>query len=140
MFGMLEFVTKEQDDAKFDRYENLSPKGEQIKRFMERNLSDKLKEGIVSRYSIEEIFKSKKKIETFSDVIDHLWFNIRSGFIHDLGLEFKGLDYDTLVGMGTEDDPIRSKRDVPMQEWLQITWQAILSSYGYKGLVRIVDK
>lgn len=35
--------------------------------------------------------------------------------------------------MGTEDDPIRTKTDVPMPEWLQLTWQAILNSYGYKG-------
>jgi hypothetical protein len=55
--------------------------------------------------------------------------------VHDVGVESKGLDYGTLIGMGTEDDPIRSKTDVPMQEWLQITWQAILNSCGYKGVL-----
>ncbi len=78
----------------------------------------------------------KKEIKNFSDVIDHLWYQIRSGFIHDAGIESKGLEWGTLSGIGTKDDPITTKHDVPMEEWLQIIWQAILNSYGYKGLLQ----
>ncbi len=129
MFGMLELATKGK------RGLWLNNKGGKIKKFLENNLSDDTKKDIVSRYSTEDIFK-RKKITNFSDVIDHLWENIRGEFIHDAGVESKGLDYETLVGIGTKDDPICIKTDVPMQEWLKITWQAILNSYDYKGILQ----
>lgn len=128
MFGMLEVAVKGQ------RGLWLNNKGPKIRKFLEDNLPQETKDGVVCRYSTEEIFKHKKA-DTFGDVIDHLWKYVRCGFVHDVGIEYKGLDYGTLIGMGTQDDPIRSKTDVPMQEWLQITWQAILNSCGYKGVL-----
>jgi len=127
MFGMLEIAVK-------GKRGYLSKKKQRIKQFLEANLPKKVKESISRRYSVEEIFKYGKKIQNFSDVIDHLWDQIRSGFIHDAGIEFKGLEwYKFGEEIGTKDDPTTIKSDVPMQELLQITWQAILSSYGYKG-------
>lgn len=126
MFGMLEVAVKERKGLL------LKNKRVNIKKFLENNLSQETKDDVVRRYSTEQIFNHKKH-KTFGEVIDHLWENVRGGFVHDIGLESKGFEYGTLVGMGTEDDPIRAKTDVPMQEWLQLTWQAILSSYGYKG-------
>lgn len=126
MFGMLEVAVKRQ------RGLWLEGKGAKIKKFLEDNLPQETQDDVVRRYSVEEMFGHTKP-KTFGGVIDHLWKNVRCGFVHDVGLESKGLEYGTLVGMGTEDDPIRNKTDVPMQEWLQLTWQAILNSYGYKG-------
>lgn len=126
MFGMLEVAAKGQKGLR------LNNKGSGIKKFLEDNLPQERKDDVVRRYSTEEIFKHKKAA-TFGEVIDHLWEHVRGGFVHDVGIESKGLDYGTLIGMGTNDDPIRSKTDVPMQEWLQLTWQAILNSHGYTG-------
>ncbi len=130
MFGMLEIAVKGKRGVWLDK------KFQKIKSFLENNLSKKLKESIAERYSVEEMFNYKKEIKNFSDVIDHLWYQIRSGFIHDAGIESKGLEWGTLSGIGTKDDPITTKHDVPMEEWLQIIWQAILNSYGYKGLLQ----
>ena len=126
MFGMLEVAVKGQ------RGLWLQKKGEKIKKFLENNLPKETKDDVVRRYSTEDIFKHTKH-QTFGEVIDHLWKNVRGGFVHDVGLESKGLEYNSLVGIGTKEEPIRIKQDVPMPEWLQLTWQAILNSYGYKG-------
>lgn len=126
MFGMLEVAVKGQ------RGLWLQKKGEKIKKFLENNLPNETKDDVVRRYSTEDIFKHTKH-QTFGEVIDHLWKNVRGGFVHDVGLESKGLEYNSLVGIGTKEEPIRIKQDVPMPEWLQLTWQAILNFYGYKG-------
>lgn len=126
MFGMLEVAVKGQ------RGVWLKKKGERIKKFFEDNLPQDTKDDVVRRYSTEDIFKHPKH-KTFGEVIDHLWQNVRGGFVHDVGLESKGLEYHSLVGMGTKEEPITIKSDVPMPEWLQLTWQAILNSYGYTG-------
>lgn len=131
MFGMLEIAVKGK------RGLFLNKKGEKIKDFLEINLPKEIKENIAERYSVEEIFKYKKKIKNFSDVVDHLWGQIRSGFIHDVGIEARGLEWHWFEGIGTKDNPMTLKSDVPMQELLQITWQAILNSYGYKGVLKL---
>jgi len=131
MFGMLEIAVKGK------RGYFLNRKREKIKNFLEINLPKEIKESIAERYHVEEIFKYKKKIENFSDVVDHLWDQIRSGFIHDVGIEARGLEWGWLEGIGTKENPITLKSDVPMQELLQITWQAILNSYSYKGILEL---
>lgn len=126
MFGMLEIVAK---GGKKELYR----KGEKIKQFLQNNLSHEIKQKVSERYSKDRFSKKEVKNYIFSDVIDHLWDQIRSGFIHDGGFESKGLEWSTFCGMGSKNDPLTIKSDVPMQELLQITWQAILSSFGYKG-------
>jgi len=136
MFGMLEVVVRIQQGVKLDKSGYLCDKGNEIKKFLEKYLPQETKKGITKRYRIEDIFNHKKPTN-FSEVIDHLWDKIRCGFVHDAGLESKGLEWHTLNGIGTKEEPITIKSDVPMQELLQITWQAILNSYGYKGLVEL---
>lgn len=126
MFGMLEVAVKGK------RGLELRGKGAKIKKFLEDNLPQETKDDVVRRYSTEQIFNHKKH-GTFGEIIDHLWGDVRGGFVHDVGLESKGLEYQSLIGLGTKEEPIRIKSDVPMPEWLQLTWQAILNSYGYKG-------
>jgi hypothetical protein len=126
MFGMLEVATKGQKGLW------LKNKGKNIKKFLENNLSQEIKDDIVKRYSIEEIFE-RAKPKTFGEVVDHLWEQVRGGFVHDVGIESKGLEYNSFVGVGSKEEPLRIKQDVPMPEWLQLAWQAILNSYGYKG-------
>mgnify|MGYP001579937621 CR=1 FL=1 len=126
VFGMLEVAVKGK------RGLWLNKKGSKIKKFLEDNLPQEKKDDVVRRYSVEEMFKHTKP-KTFSEVVDHLWKHVRGGFVHDVGIESKGLEYNSLIGIGTKDEPIRIKQDVPMPEWLQLIWQAILNSYGYKG-------
>ncbi len=126
MFGMLEVAVKGQKGLW------LNNKGAKIKKFLEDNLPQKTKNDIVRRYSTEQIFNHKKH-GTFGEIVDHLWEDVRGGFVHDVGLESKGLEYYSLEGIGTKEEPVRVKSDVPMSEWLQLTWQAILNSFGYTG-------
>jgi hypothetical protein len=131
MFGMLEVVVKGKKEA------DLKSKGRKIREFLEDNLTVRLKERVTRNYSVEKFFKYEKEIRTFSDVVDHMWNEVRSGFVHDAGIQAKGLEWITLEGKGTSNEPITMKKDVPMQEWLQITWTAILRSFGYAGELKI---
>jgi len=131
MFGVLEIAVKEK------RGNRLNNKLVKIKIFLETYLAKEVKDSIAERYKVEDIFKYEKQIDNFSDVVDHLWYQIRSGFIHDVGIESRGLEWHRLEGFGTKENPIKLKSDVPMQELLQITWQAILNSYGYKGVLKL---
>ncbi len=132
MFGMLELATKGGRGTRLK-----GDKGEQMKQFLENNLPQNKKDDIAQRYSVEDSFKSSAPIKTFSSVFDHLYEIIRCDFVHDIGLQSKGLEWNILSGAGTNKDPITFKKDVPMQEWLQITWQAILNSLGYKGVLEL---
>ena len=135
MFGMLEVAVKITKSAEYDKRGFLQ-KQKSIKSFLETYLPESIKEGVVKRYSIDKLFKSCNDTKSFSGVIDHLWHDIRSGFVHEAGIQFKGMEwYPMEGGIGTKEDPIKIGTDVPMQEWLQMTWQAILNSYGYKGLL-----
>jgi len=136
MFGMLEVAVRVQPSIKLNKYGHLSNKGNEIKNFLEKYLSQDVKDDIVNRYRIDDLFGHKKPVN-FGEVIDHLWEKIRCGFVHDAGIESKGLEWYTFEGIGTKKGPITIKSDVPMQEWLQRTWQTILNSYGYKGLVEL---
>ena len=134
MFGMLEIAVKSKNETKGD----LQSKGIAIKNFLTDNLSEKIKTDIAHRYKIDKTFGYKSEIKKFGDVIDHLWYQIRCGFIHDASLESKGMEWTTFgKGKGTEDDPITIESDTPMQELLQITWQAILHSFGYMGSLEL---
>jgi hypothetical protein len=138
MFGMLEVAVIGTDFEKRNSGGHLIDKGESIKSFLEKYLPTDLKEDIAKRYTVDESFKSDEKLESFSKVIDHLWKEIRSGFVHEAGIESKGLEWSKFGGgRGTREDPIRIRSDVPMQELLQMTWQAILNSLGYKGLLKL---
>ncbi|HAM88639.1 MAG: hypothetical protein US83_C0012G0013 [Candidatus Falkowbacteria bacterium GW2011_GWC2_38_22] len=126
MFGILEIVIKGDNKTLYN-------KGKKINDFLQENLSDKIKNDITERYCPNSFLIKKEKYKNFSEVICHLWDEIRSGFIHDGGIESRGLEWYLLEGIGTKEDPLTFKSDVPMQEFLQITWQAILNSFGYKG-------
>lgn len=136
LFGILEVAVSNQSNIKLNKKGHLINKGSEIKKFLERYLPQNVRDDITSRYRVDDLFGNKKP-QNFSEVIDHLWEKIRCNFIHDAGLESKGLEWHTLEGIGTKEDPMVLKSDVPMQEWLQKAWQAILNSYGYKGLVEL---
>lgn len=131
MFGMLELAIKGR------REDKLNDKGKKIKEFLINNLPENIQKSITERFKVEEVFNHKKIISNFSDVVDHMWEEIRCGFIHKASIESKGFDWFSFQGMGTKENPISVKSDVPMQEWLQLTWQSILNYYGYKGVLRL---
>jgi hypothetical protein len=132
MFGMLEVAVKLSPCAEYDSRGYLR-KYVSIRNFLETNLPQTTRDGIVKRYKTE----TGATLNSFSEVIEHLWDEIRSGFVHEAGIHYKGLEWSTLSGMGSKDDPIKFETDVPMQELLQMTWQAILNSFGYKGLLKL---
>jgi len=132
MFGLLEIAVKDTEFAIYDRRSYLKKK-ESIVNFLEKNLPDGIKKSIAERYKVENGTAPLKE-KTFAAVIHHLWHEIRSGFVHEGNISSKGMErYTFSGGMGSEEDPIRISSDVSMPELLQITWQAILNSWGYAG-------
>lgn len=134
MFGMLEvavrktscIVWKNKKKGFIDKYKS-------IESFLETYLPQDLRNDLTKRYKTED----DKTFSSFSEVILHLWEEIRSGFIHEAGIHYTGLEWSTLKGIGTKEDPITIARNVPMQEFMQITWLAILRSYGYEGSLEL---
>ncbi len=137
MFGMLEIVIKEKSWARLNKKGELIDKGNQIKKFLNENLSEETKTDITKYYLVDKVFKYEKEIKSFSDVIDHLWSEIRCGFIHNGGIESRGLEWTTFKGIGTKEAPIMIGRETTIQDLLQMTWQAILNSYGYTGRLEL---
>jgi len=135
MFGMLEVAVKSSPSCIVwqDQKKGKIKKSASIKLFLETFLSQDIRDDIAKRYKTED----NKKLNSFSKVIEHLWKEVRSGFIHEAGVHYIGMEWTTLSGIGSKEDPIKIAADVPMQELLQITWQAILNSYGYKGLLKL---
>ena len=132
IFGMLEVAVKITPCAEYDNRGHLK-KYISIKSFLETYLPETTKIDITKRYQTTDGIRLK----SFEDVVKHLWNNIRSGFIHDAGIESKGMEWSTLKGIGSKGDPIVISEDVPVQELMQITWQAILNSYGYNGSLKL---
>lgn len=130
MFGMLEIAIKGQ------RGIWLRSKGARIKDFLDENLSPEVKLDIAKRYKADKDFGSRV-ITDFGSVVDHMWEDIRGGFVHDAGIQYRSMEWHSMSGMGSKENPIRITSDVPMQEWLQITWQSILHSLGYKGTLEL---
>jgi hypothetical protein len=136
MFGMLEVAVKNTPSCIVWRNQQKGhiEKYKSIELFLETNLSQNIRDDIAKRYKTE----NNLNLNSFSDVIKHLWNEIRSGFIHEAGVHYKGMEWSTFGGgMGTKEDPIKLQTDVPMQELLQITWQSILNSFGYSGLLKL---
>jgi hypothetical protein len=135
MFGMLEVAVKSSPSCIVwqNQKKGQIKKLDSINSFLETFLSQDIRDDIAKRYKTED----NKKLNSFSKVIEHLWQEIRSGFVHEASLDYKGTEWTTLSGIGSKEDPIKIGTDVPMQELLQITWQAILNSCGYKGLVKL---
>lgn len=133
MFGMLELVVRNEEGSKLNKNGDLMDKGVEIKKFLERNLPSDIKESVVERYTFRISSEKNGKCSDFSSVVDHLWNEIRCGFIHEAGFDSKGLEWSQLSGLGTRENPIKVTSDVPMQELLQLTWLAILNSFGYTG-------
>lgn len=131
MFGMLEIAVKG------GRGPQLRSKGARIRDFLEDNLSTDMKASVARRYKVDELFKTAEALTDFGSVVEHMWEEVRGGFVHDAGVQYRGMEWTTLNGLGSKEDPIRVGSDVPMQEWLQLTWQAILNSFGYKGKVEL---
>jgi hypothetical protein len=133
IFGMLEVAVKNTPSCIvwLDEQRGYIKKYQSIVLFLETNLPQDIRDSITKRYKTE----TGATLESFSDVIKNLWDEIRSGFVHDAGVHYKGMEWNTLSGAGSKDNPIKIESDVPMQELLQITWQAILNSFGYEGLL-----
>lgn len=134
MFGILEVAVKINPCVKYkDKNKKYIAKCESIKLFLETYLPQDVRNSLTERYKTE----NGVKLQSFAEVIKHLWNEIRSGFIHEASVYYKGLEWSTLKGVGSKEDPLTIETDVPVQELMQITWQAILNSYGYIGLLRL---
>lgn len=136
MFGILEIAVKTNGETPPKPNVELREKGKKISDFLRNNLPPNIKDGVKARYSDEGPLPNGR-FKSFEDIIDHLWKVIRGGFVHDDALRSIGVEYiEFSNAVGTLKDPIEITSNVPMQEWLQLTWQAILNSYGYKGILK----
>lgn len=134
MFGMLEVAVKITPCVVWsNKTKGYIKKRESIESFLKTYLPKDIRDNLYKKYKTEKGIT----LNSFSEVIEHLWFEIRSGFIHDAGIYYKGLEWETLEGIGTKEDPIRVGEDVPMQELMKIAWLAILKSYGYNGSLNL---
>lgn len=130
MFGLLEAAIKtvEKKGALDDK---LYDKGNEIKNFLEKYISQEQKISIVEHYKSANVIPTK--LSNFSEVIDDMWNEHRSGFIHSVGVHAVPLEPHSVSGIGTKESPLSFPRQVAMYEWLILAWQAILNAYGYKG-------
>ena len=133
LFGMIEIACKRVYPDDISKKGDLKDKGKNIKKFLNEYLDEELKLDIAKRYKVDNKFSEGISIEKFDDVVDHLWSNIRCGFVHDATIESKSLESYSMSGLGSEDDPIKLATDVAVHEWVKIIWQAILKSHGYMG-------
>ena len=134
MFGMLEVAAKNspscikwknKQKGYFDKYKR-------IENFLIKFLSEETQKDIAKRYKTED----NNRFNSFTDVTKHMWDKIRSGFVHEASLQNIGMEWIIFGGgIGTREDPIEIEAYVPMQELIKITWQAILNSLGYDGLL-----
>lgn len=133
LFGMIEIACKRVYPEEVNKKGDLKEKGKNIKKFLNQFMDKELRLDVAKRYKVDDKFSEGINIEKFDDVVDHLWGNIRCGFVHDATIESKSLESYSMSGMGSEDDPIILTTDVSVHEWMKIIWQAILKSHGYIG-------
>ncbi len=133
LFGMTEIACKRVYPDEISGKGDLKDKGKNIKKFLNEYLDEELKLDIAKRYKVDDKFSEGISIKKFDDVVDHLWSNIRCGFVHDATIESNSLESYSMSGLGSKDDPIKLATDVAVHEWVKIIWQAILKSHGYMG-------
>lgn len=136
MFGMLEVAAKNTPSCVVwrDKQKGHIKKNKSIEAFLIKFLPVDTRDSIVKRYKTE----NDVTLYSFTDVTKHLWDEVRSGFVHEASVHPIGMEWIVLSdGIGTKENPIQIAGYVPMQELLQITWQAILNSFGYTGLLKI---
>lgn len=130
MFGLLEAAVKT-IELKSDFDTKLYDKGNEIKKFLVKHISLEQQTEVVKNYKSKD--PAPAKFNNFSEVIDDMWNEYRSGFIHSVRVHAVPLESYSISGIGTKKDPLSFPRQVAMYEWLILTWQAILNAYGYKG-------
>lgn len=139
MFGMLEVAVKVRQEG-ISSDSKLENKGRKIRDFLELHLPDSTKQALTQRYKTNIIRDKSVRKGNFKEVTQHLWEEVRSEFthsagIHWLGFEFGGLEQSNEKG-GTV---ITFWQDVPIQEWLILTWQAIFHSFSSEKELIIID-
>lgn len=140
MFGMLEVAVKIiEKNAKFDS--RLYDTGKELYSFLDKYLENETKESIKRRYKKDQYASNPAPSESFQEVVQHLWAEIRCGFAHSVGIHSVGLEFGGLRLAGEKDGVpvITNWSNVPMSEWLVVTWKAILTSYGFNGRLALTD-
>lgn len=134
MFGMLEVVAK-QSEHKILKDNGYMHKFKSVKAFLRDNLPTDVKKEIVKDYKTPD----GSQLDSFDDILWHLWQDLRSGFVHEAEIKSLGLEWTEIEGMGTENEPLEFNKNIPMQEWMRYTWLAILRNYGYEGRIELPE-
>jgi hypothetical protein len=112
-------------------YQSLYPGSQKrIKDFYASNLPASTIAGIVSSYRSWEA--PKKTFDDLDDVLEDLYGPIRSGFVHQMGRE--ALQIEPIIGNlvpEAEGGGIKFYDNLTPQEFICMTWRAILTSFGY---------
>ncbi|QQS22736.1 hypothetical protein IPM19_03850 [bacterium] len=130
MFGLLEVAVKVGKGIAIEDF--LGDKGREIKAFFVKYLDVERQTKIAEDY---KPIDDTRKLTTFEDVVQDMWDEYRSGFVHSVGVH--SVPHEPVsFGDGGEKDGIpviAISKEVPVFTWLIITWQAIFKSLGFKG-------
>ena len=106
-----------------------------IKRLVEfysMYLDAKDQEEIVNKYATERRLEGKIKIKNLKDVVQDIYNNIRSGFLHGTGLESMYTESEFF----TSEDGYKTltyHQTISVSQFLYLSWKAIFRYFGFTG-------
>lgn len=132
MFGILEIATKRLNSISLDG--RLNSKGEKMKEFLKNYLTKEEKDKIVCDYKLAHHNQQNQGVSNFDEFFKDIWGEVRSGFIHDIGLSHKRNEGTSFNSKEVDGKPvIELGTDLPIREIGKYFWNAILRSFDYEG-------
>jgi len=100
---------------------------------LKNNLEQEEIDQIVKYYLGEKRSNGELKLNSLEDVIGHLWGEIRSDFIHNIGVESLYNESTTFSINKNKPDTIIVHSNLSMSNFLYLSWKAIFRDLGYIG-------
>jgi len=97
-----------------------------------KNLEEKEIDRIIKNYMAEKQSSGEIKISSIEEVFKHLWEEVRSGFIHNVGLE-SIYNESTIFKLSKKPGVITVSDNLSMSNFLFLSWKAIFRHLGYAG-------
>lgn len=132
LFGIVEIATKRSNSISIDG--RLTHKGPKMKEFLELNLTEEEIHSIINDYKLANHKQKSKGVSNFEEFFYDLWGEVRSGFIHDIGLSYRRNEGTLFKNGEVNGKPvIELGTDLPIREIGKYFWNAILRSFDYEG-------
>lgn len=103
-----------------------------IYEFYSAHLDDKDKEEMINKYTTERRLERKIRSRDLKDVIQDIYNNIRSGFLHGTGLENMYVESEFF----TSEDGYKTltyHQTISASHFLYLSWKAIFRYFGFTG-------